>query len=38
MVHYKHVIKGLLKRILVEKNTEFRVNGEIALKLKSMWA
>ena len=32
-VHYMTVIKGLLKRILAENKTEYKVKGEMAKKL-----
>ena len=37
-VHYGNVIKSLLKRILSEKKTDYKVKGEMEKKLSHMWS
>ena len=36
-VHFKDVLKGLLKRILEEKKLEYEIKGVLSRKIENMW-
>lgn len=37
MVHFKDVIKALIKRVLRNKDREFKIKGKLSDKTRSQW-